>query len=309
MKLRNLTYLNLFLLILTSCNKTNELYPGDAYDTGVFDNNYYTEHNHVDQLTIKNTNIFNASYNPTSADNKVFISNPLSRNDNIAGLKGEDQCYDSKNYGHKTLNWRDNTPEIDNAENENGYGYGPTYNLSSISNDFKYGFLSRLYDGRVRCSGHFAKSRVQLTSSGFSTFFPKELNSATYFAMSLVGKTSFEGATNTSIIDFSLSFYRPLENQEYEKIIFNINDVVVPYNTGGEASLLLFYFEDVIGENYSEYINGITAMSLSYTLKNITIGDKYIEQYGVPSVDKDDGAKSHLAVMLYEVLFPKSIWR
>ncbi len=297
-------------LLLASCAKTNELYKPTDYNNTDFDLNYYTEQNNVDKVDVVSSKTFEAN------SDVVYLSNPLSSNEKINGLKGDDQ-YISIDGEKKILDWRSDVPIVDVKT-----GYGPTKCLSEIDKSFADGYLSKLYDGRVRCDGYYQLSRVQLTQSGYSAFFPKELVSAKYFAISMYNRTSpsLDGAFNNTYLDmdFELSFYQHTSvSNQYNKYTVKITNLAVPVNTGSETSLMVFYFSDVLGSDYQKYLEGVTAMSLSYKKNSIFAKDSIaqtklkedIAQYGEPSANKDEESNVHVALMLYEVLLPDSNWR
>ncbi len=299
MKNRVLLTLIITSFTLVSCNKTNELYPGNAYDTGAFETNYYLEHNNVDKINISKTSEYDAS-------SYTFISNPTFGGA-LDGLAEIDQTYESPIGEKKFLEWNIDTP-IDDY----GTGYGPTENLSSIDSSFKDGFLSRLYDGRVRCDGYYAKSRVQLNKTGYSTFFPKEMVGSKYFAVALRGQTSCDGYEYShAIVDFKLTFFKHIQNSnDYESIVISMNDRIIPTNTHGITSLMCFYFIDVFGLNYLNDLSGVVAMSFTYSLDKVVSTDSNdYEKYGIPTDDKDDSEHPHFCIMLYEMMLPKSSWR
>ena len=289
-------YLTLMLLplVLTGCNKTKELYPGNAYDTGNFETNYYLEHNNVDKLVTSEPVNYDAS-------EKFYISNP-SYGQPLEGLRFGDQLSDKDEF----LEWNIDTPIEDR-----GSGYGPTKNLTTINDSFAYGVLSRLYDGRVRCDGYYAKSRLQINKTGFSTFFPKELIDAKYLAIALRGDVNAKAfSNNIANVDITVSLYKHNTNSDINSK-YNINyiNVPVPTNTGGITSLLVLYFDTIFGSNYKEYLDGIIAMSVTFSLSSINASEEDINKYGYPVDDKDNPNGPHFALMLYEVMFPDSIWR
>ena len=283
--------------VLCGCAKTSELYVGNAYDTGNFETNFYSEHEDIDKVNINNVYEVNTNGNH-------YISNP-SYGQEIKGLKDDDKVNkDGKNY-----EWRFDTP-IDDAEK----GYGPSNNLTSIDNAFAYGFLSRLYDGRVRCDGYYANSRVQIDKSGYGTFFPRQMVTSKYFAISLRGQTSCEGFVNASTnIDVNVKFYKKLATNAYDVFSITMNEVNIPSNTGGEASLLLFYFNDVLLQPGISLINEFTdivGMEVFFTLNDIISSNPNDKAtYGVPSDDRHTENNPHFSLMIYEVLLPKSTWR
>ena len=55
--------------VLCGCAKTSELYVGNAYDTGNFETNFYSEHEDIDKVNINNIYKVNTNGNH-------YISNP-----------------------------------------------------------------------------------------------------------------------------------------------------------------------------------------------------------------------------------------
>lgn len=295
--MRNKLAILLFLPpLLIGCSKTKELYPGNAYDTGNFETNYYLEHNNVDKL------ITSEPTNYEIGSEKYSISNP-SYGKALDGLRFGDQL----NKEGELLEWN-----IDEPIEDNGKGYGPTKNLTTIDDKFAYGVLSRLYDGRVRCDGYYAKSRLQIDKTGYSTFFPKEMIDAKYMAIALRGDVNAEGFKNSlAAVNITVSLYKHNTNSEVnDKYNINFVNVPTPTNTGGITSLLVIYFDQIFGSEYKNFINGIVAMTVTFKMNLITPKDSDdFVKYGTPTDDKNDPSGPHFALMLYEVMFPDSIWR
>lgn len=234
--------LSFIALALCSCTKTKELYKEYAYNSTVFDENYYVEQNGVDKLSIN--------------EEKVYLKNP-----SINAVEG-------------------------NITNKS--------NLSAIDSSFKYGYLSKLYDGRLRCDGYYQLSRVQLNKTGYATFFPKQLKETVSFGIAIRGGSTCQIPLSTHLkFDIHISFYIHLSNNEkYNKVTYNFVDVPVTTDNGGSTEILSFF-------NYGE-IDGAVAMSMSFELKEPT-RDKITD-------DMNDKEKDHVAIMLYEILLPDSTW-
>ena len=281
--------------LLVGCSKTNELYPGNAYDTGNFETNYYLEHNNVDKLTTNEAKDFNVTEN-------YFISNPA-YGQAIEGLRFGDQLSDDD----KFLEWN-----IDVPIEDRGTGYGPTKNLTTIDDSFAYGVLSKLYDGRVRCDGYYAKSRLQINKTGYSTFFPKEMIDGKYMAIALRGDVNADAFKHSAAsVDLTVSLYKHNTNSNVnDKYNINFVNVDVPTNTGGVTSLLVLYFDTIFGADYKSYLDGIIAMTMTFKLNSIDPKNPNdLVEHGIPTDDKDDSSGPHFALMIYEVMFPDSIWR
>ena len=272
---------------LAGCTKTSELYANYAYNSPDFMKNYFTEKNGVPDLSIAETKTY-------------VLSNGLG--------------YDSSN---SLVNVRpeDNTEGYPwssplDLQNE----FGRHNNLTKIDESFAYGYLSKLYDGRVRCEGKYQLSRVQIDRDGYATFFPKKLVNYKYFAFSLRGATDYENTfknpsplSGKVYVDIRVNFYRHIVNSDqYNVVNFILKNVEIPCDNGGDTNLVTIYLAEdfnVDGEGKRSYRYDLTdtvAMSMDYELK--TTRDDLSDD---SKVEKDH----HFAVMLYEVLFPKSAWR
>ena len=172
--------------------------------------------------------------------------------------------------------------------------YAEEQKLCSNNSAFSYGFLSRLYDGRISCGGLYQKSRVQLCKTGFATFFPKQLKEASNFSMALRGGTTLEKSLRDNlIVDFEVSFYIHITNSdEYDKVTYKFDDVKTITDFGGDTNVYKF--------RLTESIKDAVAMSLTFDLDD--------ERYPNLSDDYQNKEKEHFAIMLYEILLPDSLW-
>jgi hypothetical protein len=71
-------------------------------------------------------------------------------------------------------------------------------------------------------------------------------------------------------------------------------------NSGGRTTIIGFYFAGVMGADVN-LIRRASGMSITFSLE----GD--YEDYTIDREDTTEG-KEHFALMLYEVLLPKSTW-
>ncbi|MCF0117569.1 MAG: hypothetical protein HUJ61_05940 [Bacilli bacterium] len=189
-----------------------------------------------------------------------------------------------------------------------GVGFGPTHNLSSIDDSFKEGIMSKLYDGRVRCDGRtYARTRVQIDKTGYSTKFPKTMMSGKYFGVALRGQTSYQGNGFEAKVELKISLYQKVSGG-YKSINFNLNNVNILSNSHGDTTFVYFYFDRVLGENYKTFLTGVEGMSMTFKLlsENISVEEK--NQYGVVTDDHTDLVNPHYSLMLYEVMLPSSTW-
>ena len=276
----------LLLPFLASCSKTAELYSNYAYNSVDFMENYYKEQNGVRDLTIKDKTTYNL------ANGAGFTSY-----DSLKGIRSEDN--------------REEYPwvNLDDYSKE----FGRNNNLSLIDESFAYGYLSKLYDGRVRCEGKYQLSRVQLDKKGYATFFPKKLEDYKYFAFSLRGATDYyvddlpSPLRANCVIDVHINFYQHITNSdEYNVVTLNLSNVPIPCDAGGDTNLVTVYLAEDVNANgvdkriYNILLQDTVAMSFDFELKTTVEG---------LSDDSTADTKYHFAVMLYEVLFPRSAWR
>jgi hypothetical protein len=277
-----------FAFVLTGCmNDVAELYEGHAYDTGVFSENYYSIWND----SLKN------SVAPVAKTYDVTAANSfqIEQDSDFAQLWSPDGFADGK--AEPYYSYFADTPHEDA-----GYGYGPSNNLIAVDDAFARGFLSRLYDGRIHCDGiTYAQTRVQIDGSGYGTLFPKEMMSYRYFALSLRGADESSNYDFAMDVNINLTFY--VYNHDsalYVPYLFQMKNFPIMTNSGGRTTIIGFYFAGVMGADVN-LIRRASGMSITFSLE----GD--YEDYTIDREDTTEG-KEHFALMLYEVLLPKSTW-
>ena len=277
-----------FAFVLTGCmNDVAELYEGHAYDTGVFSENYYSIWND----SLKN------SVAPVAKTYEVTAANSfqIEQDSDFAQLWSPDGFADGK--AKPYYSYFADTPHEDA-----GYGYGSSNNLIALDDAFARGFLSRLYDGRIHCDGiTYAQTRVQIDGSGYGTLFPKEMMSYRYFALSLRGADESSNYDFAMDVNINLTFY--VYNHDsalYVPYLFQMKNFPIMTNSGGRTTIVGFYFAGVMGADVN-LIRRASGMSITFSLE----GD--YEDYTIDREDTTEG-KEHFALMLYEVLLPKSTW-
>ena len=267
-------------LALTSCNKTNLLYGANAYNSPIFDENYYTEWEdikEIDKKTDKNKVIYNY------VDSEFFCS----------ALTGEGEQI---KIGSQTI-----TKYTWDGDKAKQFGYNN--NLAKIEPKFSYGITSKLFDGRVRCESLYQKSRVQLNDSGFAMYFPKLLVSHKYLGLACRGGTNYYESklpdfSHTDLeIDFTWNFYIHLQNGEYQKVQYKIVGAKIPVDNGGYTA-----FINLVPRFGYDELQGAAAMSLTWECHDSRIPSDLTTNY------KDKTKKHHLALMLYEVFIGDSVW-
>lgn len=288
------------LFALTSCGYgLEELYDGDAYNSPIFEKNYYREWD--DELVNKITNKDAQDIELDYEKNNVFLS-----------YYGDEHFHKLEPSRAESNDPVDGHPEYltyDGIDKSVPYYYGPKKCLSNIDDSFRYGYMSKLFDGQMFCGGKFQLSRVQIDERGFGKLFEKECISAKYFAMNFKASSDYtqketNPATNNhrSEINLKIGFY--LENDKgFEKKVYtykfqdipeNSKTRSVPTNTGddrepGSCSYIFFGFE--LGETIN--INRCRGISVSYDL--------------IKDPDKENKGLDY-ALMLYEILLPDSTW-
>ncbi len=267
---------------LTACGYSlDELYDRASFNSVNFSDNYYTRWDK--DISYKESG--NKITNPEAET--IYLDKAV---DHVFTKYGED------NFRLVEGNYNNYVYEEDLSEAENEAGklpYGPNNNLNDIDGSFRYGFMSRLFDGHMFCNGLYERARVQIKSEGFGRTFPKELfkiNSTTpYFAMSF--KTSIEyrrvttnddgeevnidiakwwsgsninTLTHNTSIALTINFFLKNENG-YERVPVNFEIDDIPCNQSdniARSNYVLFGFE--IGKNVPS-LDRCAGISVEYT--------------------------------------------
>lgn len=269
-------YLKSFILLacltLTSCRgELNEIFNGDEYNNPVFKENYYYER-------------------PAILEDEERII----KKDAIQLMPGDF----SISYEDDSLYYLD-----ENIYSTSYTSYGDLYKLSNVDESFKYGYLSKLYDGEMFCNGRYQLSRVQVGEEGFATLFDKELYTYDYFAMNFKCAANFDDGTpigsHFSHIELRISFYiRNGINFIEVPIIIDIDEI--PTNAVETNSPKTYTF---LAFDLHKNLNGIDFTRLC----GYSIGYKYISDEVLDN-SENKNKESEYALMLYEVLFPNSTW-
>ena len=177
-----------------------------------------------------------------------------------------------------------------------------TFALSKSEPTFKYGYLSKLFDGQMFCHGRYELARVQIGESGFAAKTSKELKDYSYFALNFKASLDYRRdgvstgipAHNSSII-IKLNFYCKVNSKTYRRVEFTYPIETVNTNYSELPSIYTFF-----GFSLDKYdINRCTGYSIEYEL----VEDEYIKVHGAeytPSL-------TH-CLLLYEMFLPGSTW-
>lgn len=268
-------YLKSFILLtcltLTSCSgELNEIFNGDEYNNPTFKENYYRER--PDEL---------------KDENKIIKQDEiiLSEGDFFRSYEEDDLFYLDENIYSTAYT-----------------SYGDLYKLSNVDESFKYGYLSKLYDGEMFCNGRFQLSRVQVDEDGFATLFNKEIYTYDYFAMNFKCAANFDDNTpigsHSSHIELTISFYiRNGINFIEVPIVIDTDDIPTNAVETNSPRTYIFLTFDLHNSSFRNIdFTRLCGYSISYEY----ISDEVL--------DNNKDKESEYALMLYEVLFPNSTW-
>ncbi len=195
--------------------------------------------------------------------------------------------------------WQDNSPLFESV-------YSQNKRLDRFYEGFARGYLSRLYNGQIKCNGWSYYAMAVVSDEGFGTIFPYELHSAEYFATSLLVSTDYtpapkylgEDTGRVVCCDIDFTFLKYDASGELVGHKVTLDDVYLSCNGGAKyTSLVGFTFADA-GISPS----GIVGLSVNWRIENEVTTEK-----GKPTNHfADDGY--HDGLSLYEILFPDSQW-
>ncbi|MCR4562636.1 MAG: hypothetical protein K5694_05495 [Bacilli bacterium] len=294
----------LSLTMLASC-KTSNTYANNAYNTPLFETNYFLDcHDFAKEAGIAKENI---TLSPDDYFGQDEYQNEHTSGEGFSIVKERYpemfQYYDKSSKKTVTLDTRNDWTNA-NEGTEVGIGeyFGRTKCLGTADSSFKSdGVLSKLYNGQLRCWGFYAQARVQIDENGFETKMPKTMQSGKYFLACIRG-----GSNATKIID----------GREVSDGRFCTVDLIVTLykqNAVYEVTMpSVSFFTDNHGFN-------VSAVGFAFD-KIPSLDPKGITGYGVkfanlidpsnPTIETDATKKSdkYFGLMLYEVMFPDATW-
>lgn len=276
-------------LLITSCGYgLKEVYDGLPYNSTKFTENYY--------------GVWDDAINPDSPKTKINDKR------DVHELGEADKLFRSTSeaaFKDCDPHWNEYSYESDLYEPENGTkAYGPAVCLSNYDESFKYGIVSKMFDGQMFCNGYYQMARTQIeptnqnANAGIGVLFSKECNNASYFMMNfkcaLVSETSQDLPFGRTNLNLDIGFI--LKNDTgytYLPLRVTVNDV--PTNSG-DANRSDGYV--CLGFNFSQLpeLNRLIGFTVKYQKTSDTISPSY------PDVNL------YHALMLYEVSFPYTTW-
>ena len=300
----------LLCLSLVSCVDTERLYPQGAYLTGTFVEHVYDVweggtkqgfSNLVHQKELsRGEHGFFAGNGPTDNVYECYGNEEAKRYHPNYFVNSAGQELYWGYYG----NTFDNRPEdiINNgpgkyADNSPLYDkvYSQNKRLDRFYEKFSRGYLSKLYNGQIKCNGWSYYAMMVLSDQGYGTMFPYELANAEYFAMSVLMGTDQEIDPRIVTSDIHVTFYK-YSSAGLEGYQVRLDDVDLSCNAAAaRTSLVGFTFADAGIDP-----RGIVGMSITYD----DLNDHVVTD--ASSDFSKDGYHDGLCV--YEVLFPDSTW-
>ena len=288
-------------IIITSCGYgLKEVYNGVPYNSSNFFENYYEVW-----------------------DNKI---NPYVTNNKITDKKDERELNESSDCVFTSLD--DNNFDKNDLTSYNyAYGYdlqeppegmkayGPTVKMSSLDDSFRYGVVSKLFDGQMFCNGYYANARVQVKSmnegesNGFGVLFSKESDNPSYFMMnfkcSVVTQTSQNLPSGHSDLKLHIGLlYKNDTGYTYIPVTYVVEDV--PTNSGDsffspdQRVNMYTCFGFGLGiENEEHKLNLPNSRLIGFTIQYEKIAD---------TISEFVSDQTYHAMMLYEVSFPYTTW-
>jgi len=293
-------------LCLAGCaNDVSEVFGSSPFDTDDFIDNYFVGRDDLgssvssrESKDLANSDIFSGlndsgSYTGFSTARVKYPNMFLDSKGNNLYVSNTDSTY--------FADWNAQDPS---DEEYLGVSFGRTLCLGKTDEVFKYGVMSKLYDGQLHCLGAYSKARVQLTSDGYTTRFPKTLVSADYLV--LCGRwadNSIGLNSNDSVVsDITVSFFKE-NGSSVEALDVTMDAIPFERNNGGSSTTLFgLKFSDALS---SYDLSGVIGMGLSYSNVQDPV---YTSEQVVYSNERKDGVINS-ALMLYEVMLLNSTWR
>ena len=283
-----------------------EIYPGNAYESGNFQKDYYK--------------VWDERIDVNSNKNKIIRTEMHVLDDDTDYVFRE---YDDANFRLVDHDAYENLSYTSDyfPNDEDKYldvGYGPTRKMGRIDDSFRYGYLSKLFDGQMFCHSRFQAARVQIDESGFGVLFDKETNFNTYFALNLKASydyTKYNEADFTPYstaeipnvsecetgVNLKISFYC-VENDGYVKktMTYELDNLIT---NGHERTAIYTFFGFRTTNLELERVRGLS-IEFDFDRDDIT-------KNPYKDLKDKEGNPFELdySLMLYELFMPNTIWR
>ena len=288
--MKNKFKLLLFLpaLVLTGCGYgLKEIYKGSVYNSPDYYENFYRgwdKNINYHSSTSKIENLEEDAYQLDTDKDLVFTT------------------FDSTNFAINEPEYEKYSYPSDIYEPPEGkLSYGQTFALSKQESSFRYGYVSKLFNGQTFCNQKYEIARVQIDESGCGMEFSKELDKHSYFALNLKASLDYRrNGENTNIpnhqssIELLLNFFCKTSSGKYHRVPVKYQINNMPTNASETINCTNYIFFGFSLENIK--IDRCIGVSIEYKL----LEDKYI-------VSHPDEGWTH-CLLLYELFFPHSTW-
>lgn len=327
MKKNNIGFLFAALFSITGCSAVRETFDQDQFHTNDFKLNYYhgTPSKYLVADNYRET-IINATGRVTfnspfdNAYNAIILSDVLNGDipsiDEAIALYGDDKV--------KAIKLEDYASEVEYifAINEslarpdnlkasyfhyaelNSMTTGANFS-ETIKNAFKQGIFSKLTDTLIVCDGSGSLVRIQIDETGMGQTFSHELIDYRNFVISARGGTSIdygkEGipSVRSANVRMKISFF--IEKSTTSEALKYTLIYDVPEMSSDNNSLTTVMTMDLTSLLPAEALKRVNGMTINYELLD--------HDYLMPGGVKNDTTDYEFALMLYEVMFPYSVWR
>ena len=149
-------------MLLTGCGYgLKEIYEGDVYISTDYNRNFYREWNDEINYKKENNQVENDEqeiYQLDKVTNKVFTN------------------YNDPNFQELQPDYESYSYTSDIYEPQEKKSYGQSFKLSKTEQSFRYGYISKLFNGQMFCNGSYEIARVQIDEDGFGMKFNKEID-------------------------------------------------------------------------------------------------------------------------------------
>lgn len=282
-------------ILLTSCGYgLKEVYNGIPYNSSVFTENYF--------------NVWDKRIKPNAEGNKITVTKNIKEldktKDNVFTSIKDSEFKNVDDYWGKYCYGYDKEYDLESVP-EGQVEFGPTIAMNTLDDSFKYGIVSKMFDGQLFCNGDFQRSRTQVeptnndSGKGLGVLFAKESNDATYFLMNFKcalvksnGDLLPSGLSSDVRLNIGL-IYKNDTGYTFAPVTYVVENV--PTNSG-----------DGHGDSrFNSYV--CFGFSLANLDKERLIGFSIQYEKISDNSGLSDDETLH-AIMLYEVSFPYSSW-
>lgn len=270
-------------LLLTACGYgLKEIYSGDVYNSVDYYKNFYKEWDDDINYKKDGNKIINKDEKTYELDDDEDLVFRSFNDENFVKVQS-----DAEKYSYSSDIYE--PPEGQKS-------YGQTYALSKNEPTFKYGYVSKLFNGQMFCHSYYELARVQIGEEGFGTTFKKEIRDYKYFALNLKASLDYRKngkSTNvpghTSDINLIINFYCKSDGGNYIRHPVSYDLTNIPTNAGEQYVFFGFSLDKID-------ISRLAGISIEYELLN----DTYKKEH-------PDETWTH-CLLLYELFLPESTW-